>query len=117
MNPNHPTDDLVEQAIEALLNTAGSDEPPPMLVSQVRQAIAERQNARLVNRPTSGVPRNRVSWLALAVTLLLMVTSGWIVGFQGHLLSRIAGEQSTTNNQSYVFYTDGSVELRAPEAQ
>jgi len=111
MNPNQSNDDLVEQAIKAMLNTGGTDSPPVTVVSQVRRTIAERQTADLVNRPMSGTHRDRVSWLALAMTLLLMVASGWIVGFHDRLFSEVAGQQSATNGPRYIFYTDGRVEV------
>jgi hypothetical protein len=111
MNPNDRGDDLVEQAIQAMLNTAGTDQPPAEVVNQVRRTIAGRQTAGLVNRPASDTHRDRVSWLALAMTLLLMVTTGWIVGFHQRLLSEVAGQQLAADGQQYVFYTDGHVEV------
>ena len=111
MNSNHPSDDLVERAITAMLNTTGTDELPATVVSHVRRTLAERQAASLVTRPADGTHRERVSWLALAMTLLLMVTSACSVGFHRRLWSEVAGQQSAANGLRYVFYTDGRVEV------
>lgn len=114
MNSNDPGDDLVDRAIEALLTTAGPDKPPDIVVSQIRQAIANRQTTSLAKRRVSDTHRDRISWLALTVTLLLMVASGWVVGYHGRLFSEIAGRQSAANGSEYVFYTDGRVEVTDP---
>ena len=117
MNPNESNDDLVERAITAMLKTAGTDSPPATVVNRVRQTIAERQSAGSANRPMSGNRYEGVSWLALAMTLLLMVTCGSLVGFHRRLLSEVAGQPSETNGARYVFYTDGRVEMARQKSQ
>jgi hypothetical protein len=117
MNSNDPGDDLVEQAIKALLRTAGPDEPPATVLSRVRRAMADRQAAGLAKCPVSGTPRDRISWLALAATLLLMVASGCFVGFHRRLFSEIAGQESAADGSRHVFYTDGRVEVTGPATQ
>jgi hypothetical protein len=111
MNSNQPSDDLVERAMTAMLNTAGTDELPAAVLSHVRRTIAERQAVGLITRPAAGTRRERVSWLALAMTLLLMVTSAGSVGFHRRLLSEVAGQQLAANGLRYVFYSDGRVEV------
>ena len=91
MSPSHPSDDLVERAAKAMLNTAGIGELPATVVSNVRRAIAEHETNGLVSRPVSHTRHEDVSWLALAMTLLLIITSGWIIGFRQYLLSEVAG--------------------------
>jgi hypothetical protein len=117
MNPNQSNDDLVERATKAMLNTEGTDSPPAAVVNQVRQTIAERQSTGSVSRPMSGNRYDGVSWLALAMTLLLMVTGGSIIGFHSRLLSEVAGQCSASNGARYVFYTDGRVEVARPKPQ
>jgi hypothetical protein len=117
MNSNHPGDDLVARAIKALLGTAGPDEPPAMVLSQVRQTIADRQTPGFAKPPMPGTHRDGVSWLALAVSLLLMLASGWVAGYHGRLFSQIAGRESAAHGPGYIFYTDGRVEVTKAESQ
>lgn len=120
MNSNDPDNDLVDRAIESLLTTPGPDKPPDIIVSQIRQAIANRQTTSLAKRRVSDTHHNHISWLALTMTLLLMVASGWVVGYHGHLFSEIAGWELAGNGLEYVFYTDGRIKvtnlIRSPQA-
>jgi hypothetical protein len=111
MNPNKPNDDLVNRAIRAMLNTAGTDEVPAAVVAQVRRTLAERQATGPATRVADSTGRERVSWSTLAVTLLLIVTMGWIVGFHERLTSGVAEQQLSVDGFRCVSYADGHVEI------
>ena len=115
MSGTEPNDDLVEQAIQAMLETPGTDETPAAVVSQVRQAIAARRSGGLVARLAPDTHRDRVSWMALAGVLLLLITCGAILSFHRRLLSEVAGQELAANGARYVFYTDGRVEITRPD--
>jgi hypothetical protein len=54
--------------------------------------------------------------MALAVAVLLIVASGWIVGFHRRLFSEVAGQHLAADGRQYVFYTDGLVEVSGHDA-
>jgi hypothetical protein len=112
MNPDHPNDDLVARALEALLATPGPNEPPARTMQQVRREIAARQAMPTAGKAASTRRHDRVSWLALAMTILLLLAAGWTVGFHRALLSRVAGEQVSPDGTVCVFLSDGRVEFR-----
>lgn len=113
MNPDRPNDDVVARALEALLSTPGPDQPPADTVRQVRGEIAARQTAPTAGKAPSTRRRDRVSWPALAVTILLMLAGAWTVGSHRALLSRVAGEQVSPDGTVCVFLSDGRVEIRS----
>ena len=77
MNSDHPHDEVVARALDALLATPGPDDPPADTVRRVRAEIAARQATPTAGKAASTRRRDRVSWLALAITILLMLAGAW----------------------------------------
>jgi len=113
VNPDHPRNDIVDHALEALLATTGPDEPPAHTVEQVRREITDRQAMPRARSAASARRRDRLSWPALAMTVLLMLGTGWTVAFHDALLSQVAGQQISADGTIRVFLSDGRVELRS----
>lgn len=113
MNPDHPNDDVVARALDALLGTPGPDDPPADTVRRVRTEIAARQATPTAGRAASTRRHDRVSWLALAMTILLMLAAAWTIGHYRALLSRVAGKQVAPDGTVCVFLSDGRVHFHS----
>ncbi len=100
--------DLVDRAVEALRATEGADVLPEAVLDAARRNISQRVATRQSSRSDSR-PRDRVSWLALAACVALMVIGSWTVGFQKSLFSRATLQQKYPNGSVLTHYTDGRV--------
>jgi hypothetical protein len=105
-----PSDDIVDRALQAMLDTPGLDRPPPGIEARLRRAIAGKSAALRPSEPRRPSRRDHVSWPSVALTLALLVAAGWGAAFHRRLLSDVAGQRVLADGSRYAFYTDGRVE-------
>lgn len=107
------SNDVVDRALRALLDSADADGPPADVVAGVRHTITERRTVRPAMTEIRPSRRDLRSWLSLASMLAVMIAAGWGIGFHRRLLSEVAGRQRAADGSVVVLYTDGRVETSA----
>jgi hypothetical protein len=114
------SDDRLDQALQRLRETVSEDEQLPVdLVTRVRQAIHDRQPETPVSRravPPRKQSLRRSDLVSLAMSLSVLIATGWGLAFRRQLLSESAGVQRWPDGTQTVFYSDGRAE-HAAEAE
>lgn len=112
MSSSKSPDEILDTAVQSMLTEAGPDEPPPAVIEQLRQQIAERT----ANRVSESVPNRlwqQVAWGQLVACSVAMATCAWIVGEHKALFSHVAARQISAEGTITLYYTDGRMKVIA----
>lgn len=112
------SNDRLDQALRGLRASISEDDQlPDDLVTRVRQAMHDRQIVKPSNRPAvlqkMQKPLRRSDLMSLAMSLSVLIATGWGLAFHRQLLSEPAGVQRWPDGTQAVFYSDGRAEQAA----